>query len=215
MKILKYIIFFVAVLFSCTNSKQEARIIELEEENRLALQTIDSLKQLDAFKFNEILLKESGKPDDTLFISDYEAFLVDAKTDFWINLVNNRISIIKTRSARQATEKRLFGTWEWVETDGGWGISETPETENETRKIVINDDYTIQYFKNGKKTKQDTFYITTDKFMSLSYFTVIHLVNQKITTGFYVRGTGHNNELIFYTPWGMDFPSEKFKRVNK
>ena len=228
MKKVKYIIFLTIVLYSCTNSRQEERILELENENRLALQLIDSLKQTDVFKFNEILLNESGEPNDTILIKEYQTFLDNAKTDFWINLTNNRISIIKARAARQAIEKKIFGTWEWTETDGGWGIVETPETKNETRKIIINEDNTILYFKNGVKIKQDGFYITTvSVYPTLGnialndYFTIIHLINQNKDEAFRIVSAGHamsgKDELIFYTPWiwGDDFPSEKFKRIHK
>ena len=227
-KKIKYIFFFTLVFYSCTNSRQKERILELEEENRLSLTIIDSLKQTDAFKFNEILLKELGKPDDTVLIKEYEAFLNNAQSDFWKNFVNNRISIIKTRATRQSIEKKIFGTWEWVETDGGWGVMQTPETENITRKIVISNDYTIQYFKNGTKIKQDGFYITTVSVYPMlgsialnDYFTIIHLINQNKDEAFQIVSAGHaitgKDELIFYTPWiwGMDFPSEKYKRITK
>jgi hypothetical protein len=215
MKKLKYIIFCAIALYSCTNSRQAERIFELEEENRLALQLIDSLQQMDVFKFNEILLKESGLPDDTVLIEEYETFLSDAKTDFWINLVKNRIFTIKTRGAKQTIEKKLFGTWEWAETDGGWGILETPETINETRKIVINEDYTILYFKNGVKIKQDSFYITSTVNPFSRYFDdkFIVFINQKTFKGFYIDGYGNHATLTLYETGCMDCPSERFKKV--
>jgi len=213
--ILGTILFILIVLSSCTNSRQEKRIFELEEENKLALQLIDSLKQTDAFKFNEILLKESGNPDDTMLIKEYETFLDNAQTDFWINLVKNRIFILKIRPAKQAFEKKIFGTWEWVETHGGWETWQTPETKNETRKITINEDYTILYFKNGVKIKQDSFYLTsTNQYPYLVGFGVsIHFVNQRITKEVGIVGAGHNDRLTFYEIGCMDCPSERFKRV--
>ena len=213
MKKVKYVILCTIVFYACTNSEQQEKILELEKENKLLIETIDSLKQTDAFKFNEIFSKESGRPDDTALIKEYRIFLDSAETDFWKNFINNRISIIKTRPAKQAIEKKLFGIWKWIETDGGWGVMETPETENITRKIVINEDYTILYFRNGVKTKQDSFYITTISDLS-SYHTVIHLIHQNKTEAFQLL---YNDELTFYTPWfwGMDFPSEKYKRIKK
>jgi hypothetical protein len=189
-------------------------MLQLEEANKLAVKTIDSLKQTDAFKFSEILSKELGKPDDTVLIKEYEFFLVDAKTDFWIKLVNNRISIIKTRSAKQTLEKRLFGTWEWVASDAGWGIFATPKTENMTRKIIINEDNTILYFKNGVKIKQDSFYITT-QINNLSWYgndVYIIFINQKIFKGFFF----HNDNILYiYEPFCDDCLREEFKRVKK
>ena len=215
----KYLLLLTILFYSCTNSTQKNRIAELEEENRIALMTIDSLKQIDAFKFNDILLKETGTPDDTILIPEYEA-LMDAQTEFWMNLAKNRISTIKVRSARHNTERKLFGTWEWTATDGGWGEGlETPLTTNVTRKIIINEDYTIQYFRNGVETGRDSFYITTlrENPLSKGYHTIINLINQNKAEGFRITETGNDATLTFYTPWvwGMDFPSEVFRKVTK
>ena len=219
MRKVELILFLAILLYSCANSSQKDRIVELEEENRIALMTIDSLKQIDAFRFNNILLKETGTTNDTALISEYETFLIDSKTEFWINLVNNRISIIKARPARQNTEKRLFGTWEWVQTDGGWGFMTTPETEGVTRRIIINEDFTIQYFENGVETRRDSFYISTVNEFPLTnrYHTIFNKINRKSAEAFEIREVGNNARLIFYTPlfWGMDFPSEEFRKITK
>ena len=215
MKKSKYIIFFVIALYSCTNSHQEREIFELKKENKLALQLIDSLKQIDASKFNEILFKESGKPIDTVLIKEYEAFLSYTKTEFWINLANNRISVLKVRAARQIVEEKLFGEWEWVETRFDWGEYISPETENMTRKIIINEDYSILYFKNGVKIKQDSFYITAMSFLPPKYDTFIHLINQNRTQAFKIEGTRNSLSLTFFEPWYwcQDCPCEVFKKI--
>ena len=211
------ILFLTILLYSCANSTQIDRIIELEEENRIALMTIDSLMQIDAFRFNDILLNETGTPNDTILILEYEALLIDIQSEFWKNLVSNRISIINARPARQNASRRLFGTWEWVQTDGGWGFISTPETEGRNRKIIINEDYTIRYFVNGIETRLDSFYISTVNEFPLTnrYHTIFNKINQKSAEAFEIRGNGNDIRLIFYTPWfwGMDFPSDEFRKI--
>jgi len=228
MKKVKYVIFCTIVFYACTNSEQQEKILELEKENKLLIEIIDSLKQTDAFKFNEIFSKESGRPDDTALIKEYRIFLDSAnavlddeltdeqtfdKTFFWSGLVSDRIYIIEKRVA---AEKELFGEWEWFETTYELvDIStKTPLTENKTRKIVINEDYTIQYFENGIKTKQDSFYTTIDRFYPFNG-TNIHFVNQNETKSFIIYSKKHNDILGFHDPWRgcLGCPYEKYKRI--
>jgi hypothetical protein len=242
MKKVKYVIFCTIVFYACTNSEQQEKILELEKENKLLIETIDSLKQTNAFKFNEIFSKESGRPDDTMLFKEYAIFsdslraifsdslravfgdeLTDRKTFFWIELVSERVSII---TERVAAEKKLFGTWEWTGTYSGWFSYTRPLSKkdtqglvlddcfqtnyvNETRKIVINEDYTIQYFENGIKTKQDSFYTIYE----LKRFGIpIHFINQNETKEFSISKK-HNDILTFYMYRTMDGPVESFKRI--
>ncbi len=219
MKNIKYILFLTTLLYSCTNSNLKNKISELEDKNTYALIKIDSLQKLDVIRFNNILLKETGTPKDTVLISEYEEFLINLHTEFYINLVKTRISIIKARPARQNAEKKLFGVWEWIQTDGGWGIISTPELEGVNRRISINEDYTIHNFVNGKISRRDSFYVSTltGHPFSNRVYTIFNNVNLKSAEAFEIKGVGSDIELIFYTPpiWGMDFPSEKYRKISK
>lgn len=216
MKKLGYILFLAFFLNACSDSSIKERLVELEGENKLIENSIDSLMQLEPIRFNEILEKETGTAKDTILIKDYKEFIEAAKSDYWINLSNNQISTLKIRSAKQVVEKKLFGIWSWTLSDGGWGEDlRTPETEKRTQKIVINEDYSIQYYENGKEVKKDSFYLTTERFLPKYYFTFINLIEQKRAQGFEIVGVGDNERLIFYEPWCQDCPSEEFKRIKK
>lgn len=214
MKKIAYILFLVIVINSCSNSSFKEKIVELESENKSLVNTIDSLRQLEAVKFNDILKRELGTPEDTLLIKNYENFSKIAQLDFWTNLSNNRISALKVKSSKQIIEKKLFGIWQWTVSDGGWGEDlKTPISENRTQKIVIRNDYTIQYYENEKETKKDSFYLTSDRFLPGKYFTFINLIGQNRVQGFEIVGVGMNERLIFYEPWCQDCPSKEFKRL--
>ena len=55
-------------------------------------------------------------------------------------------------------EARLFGTWEWVEAEGGIaGSVITPETEGFTRRLLITRPNRIELFRNGVSERVASF----------------------------------------------------------
>ena len=55
-------------------------------------------------------------------------------------------------------EARLFGTWEWVEAEGGIaGSVIAPETEGFTRRLLITQPNRIELFRNGVSERVASF----------------------------------------------------------
>ena len=200
---------------SCKDEKLNNHIQELEKENQIISLKYDSINKTEALRFNTILSLEKGEEIDSLLINEYENLYKTFKNEYWKNLVKNRISILKVRASKRKTEKRLFGEWEWVLSDGGWGEDlKTPKTEKKERTIKINSDYTIIYYENGNEIKKDSFYLTSNTFLPERFETFIHFINQKKIEGFEIIGMGNDMRLKIYEPWCQDCPSIEYKKIN-
>jgi hypothetical protein len=85
--------------------------------------------------------------------------------------------------------EKLFGSWEWVQTSGGFaGQIKTPATEGHTQSVEFSSKGIYKLFINGDQKSKSKF--------TLSYTTAMHSPDSPVLVTYENLGSGHQSDDI-------------------
>jgi len=91
----------------------------------------------------------------------------------------------------------IDGTWEWIESTGSIaGVTINPETENQTRKLIITESRYQEFINNELIVDLEYEYVKSDE---LSHFTLDSLILKLATSNWYAV-FGDNDNLTLREP---------------
>ncbi len=156
MKILLFIILAAFItLIGCNSDVDNGNSPIVQQKVIQDSLLLDSLSKLPSTKFTHALQLESKDVKKSSEI--YTEIQKADSTTYWGKQAASRLRFLTAIATKKDFIKKISDTWTWGWKGTNWGKVETPKAGVLERRLVIKENFEIEFYENGKLIQKDTF----------------------------------------------------------